>query len=840
MSVGKLGAGRVEYYLSQVASGVEDYYLGSGEATGVWLGAGAGALGLSGEVGGDDLRAVLRGVAPSGVTLAGPGRRTPGFDLTVSAPKSVSILYALGDRQVASEVLAGHEEAVRQAMAYLEREACFTRRGHAGSQVVRGAGFVGAEFRHRTSRDGDPQLHTHALVANAVQGADGRWSTLDARFLFAHARTAGFLYQAALRDELTRRLGVAWGPVKRGMADVDGFDRGVLAEFSGRRRTIVATLRERGERSARAAQVATLDTRAPKGADRRSYSELRDDWLARAGRLGVTPRSLGKLTGRVRWQSRPAPAVTREALVSPLGLTSDRSSFDRRDVIAAYCDALAAGARVVDVEALADRLLAHEQVHPLALSGLDAKLQRFQRGDGRVMPSPNGRRYTTIEMAAVEKHLVDSSAARAEDGVAVAPAEAVDAAIAMNRRLSEEQQAMVRRLTTSGAGVEVVIGKAGAGKTMALDVARLVWQATGTPVVGCALAARAAEELRATAGIPSATISRLARELEVHALPRGSVIVVDEAAMVGTRTLDWLAHAAEQRGAKLVLVGDPRQLPAIAAGGGFAALTDALPAVDLRVNRRQTERWERAALDDLAAGKAGAAMVSYRRHGRVTVAPTADMVRDVLVADWAAARASGSNARMLALHRSDVADLNLRARELLRSAGVVSGRDVEAGGRRFAAGDWVVGRRNDYRAGFLNGTLGTVVAVQHEARTVTVQTPGGERIGLSRSYLAGGHLDHAYAVTVHKAQGATFDEAFVLGDDRLYREAGYVAMSRGRSSNRLYVVDSGVDPGDEHRTLERADGVDRLNAALSRSHAEAPVSDRVLAPAGGTAIDVDV
>lgn len=189
--VDRVGGGREEYYLSQVASGVEDYYLGSGEAAGVWMGAGVGALGLGGEVDGDDLRAVLAGVAPSGGALARPGRRTPGFDLTFSAPKSVSILNALGDATVAAAVLAGHDEAVRQAMGYLERHACFTRRGAGGTNVIGGEGFLAAAFRHRTSRAGDPQLHTHVLVPNLVRGVDGRWSALDGRFLYAHLKTAG-------------------------------------------------------------------------------------------------------------------------------------------------------------------------------------------------------------------------------------------------------------------------------------------------------------------------------------------------------------------------------------------------------------------------------------------------------------------------------------------------------------------------------------------------------------------------------------------------------------------------------------------------------------------------
>jgi len=837
IGIGKLGAGRAEYYLSQVADGVEDYYTTSGEAPGVWLGGGSVGLGLTGELDADDLRSVLNGMAPDGTQLAGAGRKTPGFDVTMRAPKSVSLLFALGDAEIAAQVRDAHDEAVRQTLGYLERIACFTRRGHGGASVIPAEGFVAAAFRHRTSRAGDPQLHTHVLVANAVQGTDGRWTALDGRFLYAHTKPASYLYQAALRDELTRRLGVAWTPVRHGMADIEGIDRRVITAFSRRRREIVATLQERGERSARAAQVATLDTRPSKSSDTRCFADLRRAWLGQARNLGLTPARLGRLTERTRWEAVATPTISREELVSPLGLTADRPNFDRRDVIATYCNALPVGASVADVEALADRLLGHADVLPLAANALDARLQRFHRGDGRVMPSPTGQRFTTIEMAAVEKGLVDSAVARASDGVAVAPTEAVDAAIAMNTHLSEEQEAMVRRLTTSGAGVEVVVGKAGAGKTMALDVARLAWQATGTTVVGCALAARAAAELRSTAGIPAATITRLARELRSTSLPKGSVIVVDEAAMVGTRTLAWLAALAAQRELKLVFVGDDRQLPAIAAGGGFRALADQLPIVELRSNRRQTASWERSTLDDVAAGRSATAIAAYCANGRLTLAPTADATRTALVTDWATAARSGANARMIALHRSDVSDLNERARAALAALGALAGPELVLGGRRFAIGDWVIGRRNDYRSGMLNGTLGTIVAVHHAGGTVSIATLGGEQLTLPRSYLARGHLDHGYAITAHKSQGATFDQAFVLGDDRLYREAGYVALSRGRT-NRLYAVDAAISPDDEHGTHEQPVAMTNLAAALARSRAEAPVAARVLTPSSDFGAEV--
>ncbi|MBA2513637.1 MAG: relaxase domain-containing protein, partial [Solirubrobacterales bacterium] len=231
LSLGKLATGQAGYYLEQahgsltraasVSSGVEDYYLGGPEAAGAWEGAGAKALGLSGTVHGAALDRVLAGEhpatgAPLGRVLAA---RRPGFDLTFSAPKSVSVLFGISDDALRAVIRDAHDQAVRDALGYMERHAAVARRGPAGVHTIAGNGFVAAAFRHRTSRAGDPQLHTHVLVANVTLGADGRWSTLDGRRIYAHAKTAGYLYEARLRSLLTRELGVEWTPVRNGIAD---------------------------------------------------------------------------------------------------------------------------------------------------------------------------------------------------------------------------------------------------------------------------------------------------------------------------------------------------------------------------------------------------------------------------------------------------------------------------------------------------------------------------------------------------------------------------------------------------------------------------------------------
>ena len=234
LSVWKLGHGQEAYYLNAVAAGVEDYYVG-GEAPGRWIATGSGRLGLAGEVTPEDLHAVLAGCDPASGARLGQPHKVPGFDLTFRAPKSVSVLFGLGEPGVARQVVEAHERAIAAALDWAERHVVWSRRGRGGTEQVCCQGLIAAAFRHRTSRSGDPHLHTHVLVPNMVLGVDGKWATLDARWLYTSAKTIGFLYEAELRHRLTVALGVEWGPVSNGIADIAHIPADVLKAFSSRR-----------------------------------------------------------------------------------------------------------------------------------------------------------------------------------------------------------------------------------------------------------------------------------------------------------------------------------------------------------------------------------------------------------------------------------------------------------------------------------------------------------------------------------------------------------------------------------------------------------------------------
>jgi len=413
------------------------------------------------------------------------------------------------------------------------------------------------------------------------------------------------------------------------------------------------------------------------------------------------------------------------------------------------------------------------------------------------------------------------------------PPELVEAATS-GRTLSREQKAMVRALAAAN-GLAVVVGPAGAGKTAALAAATRVWTGQGRTVTGGAVAAVTARRLEHATGMPATSLTRLlatARRADPATgrqvgLPRGGVLVVDEASMADTRTLAALLAHTRAGGGTLVLVGDPAQLPEIGAGGLFTALARHPDTITLTDNRRQTEAWERRALADLRAGDPDAAVAAYADHDRVHTAP-ADRLPDRVVEDYLRLIAENGPADeasrgepfervvMLAVRRADVTYLNdtTRARLLengrLGPAAVTTGQGERA--REYRAGDRVMVTANDHRLGLLNGTRATVAAVDPKRQTLVLGAEGDQYVTVSTGW-ASQHLDHGYAMTCHKAQGATVDTALVYGAGALTREAGYVALSRGRAANHLYVPDE-VDDG-RTPVVNDQGHLDRLAARLA-------------------------
>lgn len=768
------------YYLEVIANERDDYYVASGEAPGRWIGGGAERLGLVGAVTPDALRSVLDGRDPvSGESLT-RWRKIKGFDLTLSAPKSVSLLWGLGDEHLAGAVVAAHDSAVAAAVRYLEDEACVVRRGRAGASRHQGAGLVSAAFRHRTSREADPNLHTHLVTANMTLGPDGRWSALHTAAIYQHGRTAGFVYQAVLRHEMGERLGVRFEPSSPGVGEVVGVSKQVRRAFSRRRIEIEVAMAEHGVRSAHGAQIATLDSR-PAKPEIVDEETLRRGWQRRAGEVGFA--------GSVP-TGRHVPVVAGDGHLGAL-LTEKDAAFDVRHVIRAVAESATQGLDYGAIRERAEAYLAGPAVVRVAAGW-----------------------WTTPEMLAVEADALRL----AMDGPATVPVRqrTLEEAWRARPSISLEQALAVKAVTVTDQPVAVIVGHAGTGKTFALDAAREAWQRTGLRTRGAALAARAARELQAGSGIPSQTIASLLQDLDRGRtrLNRSDVLVVDEAGMVGTRQLHRLIEATTAAGAKLVLVGDPKQLAEIEAGGLFASLARRLGHTELTENRRMTDRTQQATAQALRDAKIDTALRRMEQSGSLTVDSNADRLHGRMAADWYLAHIDGSDAVMLALHRSDVADLNERARIHLAADDRLGPVILDTDDIELRVGDRVLALRNDRKIGVVNGTQGTVVGAS--AGAVEIQASDGEHLAIPAEYVAAGHLTHGYAMTIHKSQGMTCDVALVLGDDTLHREAGYTSITRGRERNHVYAV---AAPDSDQPTAE-------LGRALAVSTAKQTAHDR--------------
>ena len=826
--IAKLSVGRGEYYTRELATDHEQYLSGHGESPGRWYGAGAPTLGLQGEASVAEFRAMFEGRDPTtGEPLGRPHGRNavPAFDVVLRPTKSVSILYGLGDPATGRAVLSAHHSGLAEAVAYMD-EHLGARRGHGGVQHVPGLGLLAVGFDHRTSREGDPLLHTHLVVANRVQGPDGRWTALDGRDLYRHRLAADAIYRAAYQRELSRSLEVEWTAADRhGNRELAEMPEELVRGFSKRTDQIdleVERLEADGrERTPRLVKWAVQATRKPK--DHEATDTLYGRWRTEAADRGVDPDTLVRqVTGRTRVRDQDLSERTVDAmfdrLADPDGLTATASTFARQDVLAALGGQLA-GATRAELEDLADQFLAERTVSVVADRALEE------------------RRWSTPELLGVEQRLVAAATGRAGEQTAVVSHEAVRAALAAHLTAGADQQGMVRDVCQGGAGVALVVGKAGTGKTFALGAARHAWQLDGYRPLATAPTGIATVSLEAEGFEEVATSDRLLADLDRgrEQLEGRTVLVVDEAGMLGSRKLARLLDHAQQAQAKVVLVGDDRQLAAIDAGGGFRALRLRLGASELTENRRQHQAWEREALELVRSGLVEEAVAAYRAHDRVVAADSKPAATLALLQDWWAAWQQGEHnpsedVALLAYRRGEVDRLNVACQQLLAARGRLGPDRLQVEDLQLAVGDRVVcGRNAISQLGIANGTRGTITALDPHARTLTIQVDGKQprEMTLPGWYLDGRgrgernrRVDLAYATTGHHAQGLTKWRALVRLTGTEDSNWLYVQLSRAQHQTTLYPVVGPEPQGPAELDLpdrEMGDGYAQLAQALARS-----------------------
>jgi len=859
------------------ASAMTRYYAAHGTPPGTWLGAG-----LAGLNSGEGLRtgAVVtpvqmerlfaRGEDPTTGTRLGQSphqygdgdsrRPVAGFDCTFTAPKSVSVLWALADHQTREVIYAAHRRAITDVVELIERDVAKTRIGTNGIAQVDVAGVVAAAFDHWDSRENDPNLHTHVVIANRAQGPDGKWRTLDSRAIHKAAVAMSERYDTILADHLTVALGLEWeyrdrGPNRNPAHELAAVPQPLLEVFSRRSqaideetdRLIDAYVAAHGHRPdpatvIRLPQQATLATRPAK--ELHSLEELTNEWRTRAvDALGQDPgawaaRVLVPAPPEVADPLPPGPRVVVDEVAEQVLaiLAVKRSTWTAWNVDAEASRALkhhrfatpaerdAAVAAVVEEVSRRSVLLTPPETAPVPAA--------FRRGDGSsAFRHHRAERYTSQGLLDAERRLL--TAGRDVNGPALDLGD-----VSSTPGLFPDQAAAVAAIATSGRVVDVLVGPAGSGKTRTLAALREAWETQHGPgsVVGLAPSAAATEVLAQSLGVgcentakwlvehdaepdrlakidraraalhradPGAARSivahllRLEAEVDRWRFRSGQLVILDEASLAGTTALDRIAACAGEAGAKLLLVGDWAQLSAVDAGGAFGLLArDRGPGIpELGTARRFTHPWERTATTRLRVGDA-AVLDEYDAHDRIHGADR-DAVLDGAYTSWAYDETTGKTSLLIAGDVETVRALNHRARTDRIADGLVEPDGTRLrDGLRAGVGDRVVTRRNDRHLqvgdGWVkNGDTFTVAARGDDGSLTVQRTGGGPAVVLPAGYVAE-HVELGYATTAHRAQGATVDTAHAIATGTMTREVLYVAMTRGRESNDVYVCTDGA------------------------------------------------
>lgn len=849
------------------------YYSAKGTPPGRWMGSGlpsigAGLIAAGEEVTESELQ-LLIGMGRDPVTGESLGRAYPsyehgdrrrravaGYDFTFSIPKSASVLWGIEDATTQERIVHAHHAAVAQALAFLEQEVAATRTGATSRDgavaQVDVTGVIATAFDHFDSRAGDPHLHTHVVISNKVQTVlDGGWRSLDGRPMHAAVVAISELHEALFVDALARELGVQWEQRERGRDRhpawaIASVPESLVWEFSTRSRHIDAEtdrlidafVLARGRRPSSATIMklraqATLATRPAK--ELRSLEELTAGWRDRAARvLGADASGWAYTTtanpARRALRADDVPLVEIAALgASVVAAVSEKRATWRHWNLAAEAARQTMGYRFAtasDREAIvalvtdaAER--ASLQLTPPELASSPAA---FRRDDGTSVFRPkHSTVFTSTDLLDAESRLLDRAGDKT--GTRLAPTVAREVARRRLRgggMLADDQLEALERIARSGRVVDVLVGPAGAGKTIAMNALRHAWEQVhaGASVIGLAPSAAAAHVLAEELGIATENLAKWWHDHQAHGetFRPGQLVIVDEASLAGTLPLDRVATLAAQSGAKVLLVGDPAQLQSVDAGGAFALLVhDRRDAPELVDVHRFVNEWEKAASLGLRRGDP-ASVDRYLAHGRVREGDT-DAMADAAYLAWRADARAGRATVLISDSNDAVAALNQRARtELILDGRIDALREIDLhDGTCAAVGDTIITRRNDrrLRAGrrwVRNGDRWTVVAA-HRNGSLEVRRPQhrwGSTVVLPASYVRQ-HIELGYAVTSYRAQGITTDTAHVVVATGMTRENFYVAMTRGREANTAYVANDRPDvthvgprPGDDGETTARS------------------------------------
>jgi hypothetical protein len=743
------------------------------------------------------------------------------------------------------------------ALSYLSDKAGYTRVGHHGGAAGRWADahdWTVASFFQHDSRDHDPQLHIHNAILNRVRGADGEWRTIDGEVLHRYKPAAGAVGERVMEHHLAQALGVRFAMRPDGRArEVVGIDQAVMDLFSSRRKAITkktaVLVREFESKFGRQPnsleldrlqRTATFATRKAKSHDGETVAERLERWDAQLraevrGGLGKVAQTVLASTGR----ARPAETFNeRKVLETALAeVQTKQAEWEAADLTREISNALPddLGDRTPEqVAQLLDQLTDQglRQAVPLAAQRPgEAELpDELRLADGTsAYQAPGGTRYATPEHLGAERQLARAGYARGaalmQPHDAAAFCKQVDGA---GFTLGADQEAAVRGILSSGAKVEALIGPAGTGKSRVVGALAKAWEdpdlwgGQQRRMVGLA-ASQVATEVLAADGVTARNITRwlmtqqhiaagsATREEFAWQLRDGDLVVVDESAMASTSDLAAIHSVCDEAGAKLLLVGDHRQLAAVGAAGGMELVASGALTHELTETRRFQQAWEGPASLRLRAGDQSV-LSEYHKQGRILDGGTVERAERIAADAWLSDRLSGRHSLLIADTNEQAARMSAQVRAKLVEYRLVDDeRCVPLGlqGTVAGEGDIVQARQNAWRLAGYQGNQQVPVNRQ-QYRVVAVLADGGLRvtpytgtdaeassvadmITLPPSYVAE-HLTLGYAATVHSSQGLTVDTTHAVTTQKTSLYALYVAMSRGRVANTAHVVTQSIAP----------------------------------------------
>jgi len=860
------------------------YYLTGDVGVGVWHGEGAKFLGFTGAVFKEQLIAAFNGLGWDGysrhVQLPKGRNRQPAWDITFSAPKSVSALWSVlgaDDRHKIEKLVM---QAAKRAIDYLDARALLTRRGKGGKTVEHAKG-VYVLCPHGTSRSQDPQLHIHALAINMCVREDGSTGTIRSKDLYQHKMAAGALFRLELASLLSKELGLKI-EADRWSVKIAGVPQSLCDEQSKRRQVIEQIAKRLGWTSPELLAELAIQTREAKGVV--SMAECTKEWLATGERhsfgrdeatalLMTAEGSIGtNIASRLEDEARNKQL--REALQKSVdSLSNQQSYFAERDLVQHVAVNLqASGLDTDDI-----------------LDAVDDAAEDFQSSIS--LPGQHYRYYATEETVAAERELLaiaeknrTKNSHLVRDEILFKAKKVVEkrlsTAIGSPAELTFDQHTALIHVTQEQGTTKLIQGYAGTGKTQMLEAAYLAWKESGYQVFGTALSGKAAAGLEAATGVRSFTISKLMLSLfpeltkaELHKsfpdnagsrqgayfegyrtkawmknplgealkemerefaqdkpnadikLTDKSILVVDEAGMVPTKVMLRLLHECDRVGAKVVLIGDSLQLPPIEAGGPFVSLCNRLGCHYLTTVIRQRQDWMREATYALIQNEPRLALDLYAENDSLRIANSQKAAITQLVADYGKLSAADFRTSLaLTSTRAEASQINAGVQQRRLAASQLQGESaLLKNGERVYEHDRIMLTRNDYELGARNGMLGTVVSIQQpkwrddapklqvQLDSPTLQKGSSQRVSTILIDLGKyTHVQIGYAVTTHKAQGATVKSSYVLlGESMLNKQMAFTQLTRASHSTVIYSAQAQLG-----NTLENLAG--RLSQSVTK------------------------